>query len=93
MKAWSGWRGKSLTKIEADIDKDLQASGVHDMTAKFGSRLVKKDRCAYLRPTVILCDSPEPAIAPACPTALVSFDFQRPTTQATTGLPNSRPRS
>ncbi|HEV8060664.1 MAG TPA: aldehyde dehydrogenase family protein, partial [Gemmataceae bacterium] len=48
--------------VSADIDKDLQASGVHDMTAKFGSRLVKKDRCAYLRPTVILCDSTEPAI-------------------------------
>ncbi len=48
--------------VSADIDKDLQASGVHDMTAKFGSRLVKKERCAYLRPTVILCDSTEPAI-------------------------------
>ena len=33
------------------------------MTAKFGDRLVKKERCDYLRPTVILCDSPEPAIA------------------------------
>jgi hypothetical protein len=32
------------------------------MTAKFGPRLVKKERCDYLRPTVILCDSPEPAI-------------------------------
>ena len=33
--------------------------------------------------------SPEPAIAPAWPTARVSLDFQRPTTQATTGLPKS----
>jgi hypothetical protein len=33
------------------------------MTAKFGSRLVKKERCDYLRPTVILCDSPEAAMA------------------------------
>jgi acyl-CoA reductase-like NAD-dependent aldehyde dehydrogenase len=49
--------------ISADIDRDLQASGVHDMTAKFGARLVKRERCDYLRPTVILCDSPEPAIA------------------------------
>lgn len=49
--------------VSADIDKDLQQSGVYDMTAKFGSRLVKKERCAYLRPTVILCDSPEAAIA------------------------------
>src|SRR5436853_1287608 len=49
--------------ISADIDKDLEAPGVHDMTAKFGKRLVKKERCDYLRPTVILCDSPEAAIS------------------------------
>jgi acyl-CoA reductase-like NAD-dependent aldehyde dehydrogenase len=49
--------------INADIDNDLKATGVQNMTAKFGPRLVKKERCDYLRPTVILCDSPEPAIA------------------------------
>jgi acyl-CoA reductase-like NAD-dependent aldehyde dehydrogenase len=49
--------------INADIDNDLKAPGVHDLTAKFGPRLVKKERCDYLRPTVILCESPEPAIA------------------------------
>jgi acyl-CoA reductase-like NAD-dependent aldehyde dehydrogenase len=49
--------------INADIDRDVVQPGVHDMTAKFGPRLVKKERCDYLRPTVILCDSPEPAIA------------------------------
>jgi acyl-CoA reductase-like NAD-dependent aldehyde dehydrogenase len=49
--------------VSADIDRDLQTPGVHDLTAKFGPRLVKKERCDYLRPTVILCDSPEPAIA------------------------------
>jgi len=49
--------------VSADIDNDLKASGVHDLTAKFGPRLVKKERCDYLRPTVILCDSPAPAIA------------------------------
>jgi hypothetical protein len=37
--------------------------------------------------------SPEPAIAPACPTARVSLDFQRPTTHATTGLSKSTPCS
>jgi acyl-CoA reductase-like NAD-dependent aldehyde dehydrogenase len=49
--------------ISADIDRDLEQPGTHDLTAKFGPRLVKKERCDYLRPTVILCDSPEPAIA------------------------------
>lgn len=49
--------------ISAEIDRDVQSPGAHDMTAKYGNRLVKKERCAYLRPTVILCDSPEPVIA------------------------------
>ena len=33
------------------------------MTAKFGSRLVEKERCAYLRPWVIHSDAPERKIA------------------------------
>src|SRR5215831_8440196 len=49
--------------VSADIDRDLQQPDAHDMTAKFGSRLVKKERCDYLRPTVVLCDAPAPAIA------------------------------
>lgn len=49
--------------VSASIDQDLKEPGVHDMTAKFGSRLVKKDRCDYLRPTVILCEAPDKAIA------------------------------
>jgi acyl-CoA reductase-like NAD-dependent aldehyde dehydrogenase len=49
--------------ISAQIDQDLKEAGTHDMTAKFGARLVKRERCDYLRPTVILCDSPTPAAA------------------------------
>jgi acyl-CoA reductase-like NAD-dependent aldehyde dehydrogenase len=49
--------------INADIDKDLKEPGVHDITAKFGKRLVKRERCDYLRPTVIYCESPEKNIA------------------------------
>ncbi len=49
--------------ISAAIDEDVKAPGVHDLTARFGPRLVKEERCAYLRPTVLLCDSPEPAAA------------------------------
>ncbi|HZT81641.1 MAG TPA: aldehyde dehydrogenase family protein, partial [Gemmataceae bacterium] len=49
--------------ISADIDKDVREPGVHDLTAKFGPRLVKQERCDYLRPTVILCDSPDKAVA------------------------------
>src|SRR4051794_32535159 len=49
--------------VSADIDNALKEPGVQDMTARFGSRLVQKERCAYLRPTVILCDSPERTVA------------------------------
>ena len=45
------------------IDADLSESGVEDMTARFGSRLEEMDRCAYLRPTVLHCASPENAAA------------------------------
>src|SRR5215472_10075745 len=54
---------KQADGISAAIDTDLKEPGTHDMTAKYGPRLVKKERCDYLRPTVILCDSPAPAIA------------------------------
>ena len=49
--------------VNADIENDLKQSGVKDYTAKFGPRLVKKERCDYLRPTVIHCDSYEASAA------------------------------
>jgi len=49
--------------VFADIEKDVKQPGTHDMTAKYGTRLVKHERYAYLRPTVVLCDSPEVPIA------------------------------
>src|SRR5438128_917829 len=49
--------------VNADIGSALKESGVHDLTAKFGARLVKKERCDYLRPTVIFCEGPDKAMA------------------------------
>src|ERR1051325_10035754 len=49
--------------VNNDIEAALKESGVTDMTAKYGARLVKKERCDYLRPTVIHCDSPDVAMA------------------------------
>ncbi len=46
-----------------DIENDLKQPGTWHATEKYGPRLVKHDRYAYLRATVIHCDSPEPAIA------------------------------
>src|SRR5438445_140493 len=49
--------------VFADIDRDLREAGTRDLTAKYGPRLVKKERCDYLRPTVLHCDSPERSAA------------------------------
>jgi hypothetical protein len=38
------------------IEADLAESGVTDMTAAYGPRLVEKERCAYLRPMVVHCN-------------------------------------
>lgn len=49
--------------VNNDIEAALKEAGVQDMTAKYGNRLVQKERCAYLRPTVIHSDSPDTAMA------------------------------
>jgi acyl-CoA reductase-like NAD-dependent aldehyde dehydrogenase len=49
--------------VNADIDNDLKSGGTQDLTARFGPRLVTLERCCYLRPTVLHCDSTEePAV-------------------------------
>jgi acyl-CoA reductase-like NAD-dependent aldehyde dehydrogenase len=48
--------------VWADIEKDLKENGVVHATAKYGPRLIKRDRYAYLRPTIAYCESPTPAI-------------------------------
>jgi acyl-CoA reductase-like NAD-dependent aldehyde dehydrogenase len=45
------------------IETDLNESGVADLTSKYGPRLVEAERCAYIRPTIVHCDTPEAAIA------------------------------
>jgi acyl-CoA reductase-like NAD-dependent aldehyde dehydrogenase len=49
--------------VHASILEKMKEDGVTDMTATFGPRLVEKERCAYLRPWVIHCDSPARKIA------------------------------
>jgi acyl-CoA reductase-like NAD-dependent aldehyde dehydrogenase len=53
--------------ISAQIDEGCQQEGITEVTAKYrgGPRLVKHERCDYLRPTVIHCKSWEPPIAKA----------------------------
>jgi acyl-CoA reductase-like NAD-dependent aldehyde dehydrogenase len=45
------------------IEEDLKEDGVTDMTAEHGHRLVEQEHCAYLRPMIVHCSSPENAIA------------------------------
>ncbi len=45
------------------IEADLKETGVSHPTGAFGPRLIEKERCAYLRPTIVHCSSPENAIA------------------------------
>ena len=49
--------------IWKSIEAKLSEPGVEETTAKFGPRLVEKERCGYLRPTIIHCDSPERELA------------------------------
>jgi acyl-CoA reductase-like NAD-dependent aldehyde dehydrogenase len=45
------------------IAAKLKEAGGEDLTSKFGPRLVEKERCGYLRPVVIHCDSPDRGLA------------------------------
>ncbi len=45
------------------IENDLKENGVTDLTSKFGARLVERQRCDYLRPMIVHCQSPENQIA------------------------------
>lgn len=53
--------------ISEQIDEGVKAEGVTEVTEKYrnGPRLIKHERCAYLRPTVVHCTSPEPTISKA----------------------------
>ncbi len=45
------------------VKQDLSESGVEDMTADYGPRLIERERCAYLRPMIVHANSPERAVA------------------------------
>jgi acyl-CoA reductase-like NAD-dependent aldehyde dehydrogenase len=41
------------------IEADVRENGVTHATESYGPRLVKEERCAYIRPTILHCASPE----------------------------------
>ena len=54
---------KQADGVNADIEAALKEPGVTDYTAKYGPRLDKRERCDYMRPTVMHSDSPDTAMA------------------------------
>jgi acyl-CoA reductase-like NAD-dependent aldehyde dehydrogenase len=51
------------------VERDLEDAGTTHATADFGPRLVRQQTCAYLRPTVLHCVSPQ------CPAANREYMF------------------
>ena len=51
------------TAIWDSIKDDLDEDGVTHVTGQYGDRLVEKELCGYIRPTIVHCKSPENAIA------------------------------
>jgi acyl-CoA reductase-like NAD-dependent aldehyde dehydrogenase len=49
--------------VWAMVESELKQGGVTHVTQPFGDRLVEHPRCAYLRPTIVHCDSPDGEIA------------------------------
>jgi acyl-CoA reductase-like NAD-dependent aldehyde dehydrogenase len=49
--------------IWRSIDGGLQEKSVQHVTGAYGDRLVEEERCGYIRPTVVHCDSPDAALA------------------------------
>lgn len=52
-------------RIDAMIDSQLKGGGAEDMTARYrqGPRLVEKDGCTFLLPTVVYCESADHPLA------------------------------
>ena len=50
--------------INATIEQGLQETGIEEVTGRYrqGDRLIKQERCAYLRPTVLYCENPDKAL-------------------------------
>ncbi|QDS92977.1 Putative succinate-semialdehyde dehydrogenase [NADP(+)] 2 [Roseimaritima multifibrata] len=47
----------------AMVQQDLKESGVTDLTAEYGEKLIEKEHCAYLRPMVVHAESPACEVA------------------------------
>lgn len=51
------------TGTYAMVEQDLAESGVENMTAEYGDKLIERDHCAYLRPMVVHANSPDRQVA------------------------------
>ncbi len=51
------------TSVWQAIETSLREEGAEHVTERYGARLDERERCAYLRPTVVHCQAPELALA------------------------------
>lgn len=64
----AAFSNKKLARLlDQMLDEQQQTPGAEDITAKYrqGPRLVEKDNCLYLLPTLVWCDDPEHPLAKA----------------------------
>jgi acyl-CoA reductase-like NAD-dependent aldehyde dehydrogenase len=50
---------KMAEAVNAEIEQELKTPGAVDVSTGYGPRLTLHERHAYLRPTIIYCDSPD----------------------------------
>ncbi|MFZ0061136.1 MAG: aldehyde dehydrogenase family protein [Pyrinomonadaceae bacterium] len=70
-------------RISQIIDQGLREPGAREVTNRNSERLVSRDGCSYLLPTIVLCDSPEHPLA--------NKEFMFPFASVVTAAPETIP--
>ncbi|HET6671045.1 MAG TPA: aldehyde dehydrogenase family protein [Pyrinomonadaceae bacterium] len=70
-------------RISQIIDQGLREPGAREVTNRNSERLVSRDQCSYLLPTIVLCDSPDHPLA--------NKEFMFPFASVVTAAPETIP--
>ena len=74
---------KVAERISQIVDQGLSEPGAREITNRTGKRLVSQDDCAYLLPTIVLCESPDHPLA--------NKEFMFPFASVVTAAPETIP--
>ena len=74
---------KVADRISQIVDQGLSEPGAREITNRTGKRLVSQDDCAYLLPTIVLCESPDHPLA--------NKEFMFPFASVVTAAPETIP--